>query len=80
MAYGFGARTVPGEGPGSDMIAMTGNYMNPFLDSKDPESLHKCYAHTLRNVRLALPVNYRAIIKMVCDLAQIEYGTVSETR
>jgi hypothetical protein len=29
-------------------------------------------------VKLALPVNFRAVIKLVCDLAQIEYGTISE--
>jgi len=25
---------------------------------------------------LALPVNYKSIIKFVCDLAQMEFGTV----
>ena len=31
-------------------------------------------------MKLALPVNFKQIIKLVCDLAQIEYGTVSEVR
>jgi hypothetical protein len=44
MAYGFGARTVPGEGPSSDLISMTGDMMNPFADTRDPDSLLKCYA------------------------------------
>lgn len=80
MAYGFGARTVPGEGPSSDLISMTGDFLSPFADTSDPESLLKCYANTLRTVKLALPVNFKAIIKLVCDIAQIEYGTVSEIR
>jgi len=25
MGYGFGARTIPGEGPSSDLISMTGD-------------------------------------------------------
>jgi hypothetical protein len=26
-------------------------------------------------VKLALPVNFKALIKLVCDLASIEFGT-----
>lgn len=31
LGYGFGARTVPGEGPSSDLVAMTGNLSHPFI-------------------------------------------------
>jgi len=31
-------------------------------------------------VKLALPVNFKAIIKLVCDLAQIEFGTISDIK
>ena len=31
-------------------------------------------------MKLALPVNFKAIIKLVCDLAQIEYGTISDIK
>lgn len=31
-------------------------------------------------VKLALPINFTPIIKLVCDLAQIEYGTISEIK
>ena len=47
---------------------MTGDMNNPYL-SNSPESLIASYASTLRSVRLALPVNFKAIIKLVCDLA-----------
>ena len=38
------------------------------------------YVQTLRSVKLALPVNFTHIIKMVCDIAQIEYGTISDIK
>lgn len=31
-------------------------------------------------MKLALPVNFRDIIKLVCDLAQIEFGTASDIK
>lgn len=38
LGYGFGARTIEGEGPASDLISMTGNLLNPFIDNtlEDP--------------------------------------------
>ena len=77
LGYGFGARTIPGEGPSSEMVSMTGDILNPYISNEQGE-LEKNYAQTLRTVRLALPVNFRNIIKMVCDMGQIEYGTISE--
>ena len=56
---------------------MTGDMNNPYL-SNSADSVIYSYASTLRSVRLALPVNFKSIIKLVCDLAQIEYGTKSE--
>ena len=38
------------------------------------------YAGTLKTVRLALPVEYRDIIKLVCDLAQMELGTATDIK
>jgi hypothetical protein len=38
--------------------------------------LLSCYNGTIKTVRLALPVNYKSIIKFVCDLALMEFGTV----
>ena len=32
MAYGFGARTVQGDGPACNLFSMTGDFMNPFVD------------------------------------------------
>lgn len=77
LAYGFGARTIPGDGNSTDLISMTGDLLNPFLSMKH-DNLLRAYSNTLRNVKLALPVNVKAIIKLVCDIAQIEYGTCSE--
>lgn len=33
---------------------------------------------TIKSVRLALPVNYKNIVRFVCDLAQMEFGTASD--
>lgn len=35
---------------------------------------------TIQAVKLSLPVNFNEIIKMVCDLAQIELGTASDIK
>lgn len=79
LGYGFGARTKPGDGPSCDLISMTGDMNNPYIDMKENQLICN-YAKTLRSVKLALPVNFRAIIKLVCDLAQIEFGTISDIR
>lgn len=76
MCYGMGARTQPGEGPACNLISMTGDFEDPFVNTAD--ELINCYAGTIKTVRLALPVNFMNIIKFVCDLAQHEYGTVSD--
>jgi len=76
VAYGFGARTTAGEGPACDLLSMTGDYADPFVQSED--ELINCYAGTIKTVRLALPVNYKKIVQFVCDLAQMEYGTASD--
>jgi hypothetical protein len=35
LAYGFGARTVPGEGPACKLFSMTGDYMDPFVENEE---------------------------------------------
>jgi hypothetical protein len=54
LAYGFGARTVQGDGPASNLFSMTGDFTEPFINSE--ESLIEGYRNTLRSVKLALPV------------------------
>eukprot|EP00352_Strombidinopsis_acuminata_P003583 CAMPEP_0176389100 /NCGR_PEP_ID=MMETSP0126-20121128/38110_1 /TAXON_ID=141414 ORGANISM="Strombidinopsis acuminatum, Strain SPMC142" /NCGR_SAMPLE_ID=MMETSP0126 /ASSEMBLY_ACC=CAM_ASM_000229 /LENGTH=162 /DNA_ID=CAMNT_0017757719 /DNA_START=1208 /DNA_END=1696 /DNA_ORIENTATION=- len=76
MCYGIGARTQPGEGPACNLFSMTGDFDDPFVNTAD--ELINCYAGTIKTVRLALPVNFMSIIKFVCDLAQHEFGTVSD--
>jgi hypothetical protein len=78
LGYGFGARTVEGDGPACNKFSMTGDFLNPFIDSE--EELLTSYSNTLRSVKLALPVYFRDIIKQVCDLAQVEYGTAGEVK
>lgn len=78
LAYGYGARTVDGEGPACDLFSMTGDIQDPFVENE--EQLINCYCGTIKTVKLALPVNYKQIIKLVCDLASIEFGTASEIK
>jgi Copine len=47
---------------------MTGDLFNPFLSTQEDNVL-RSYAQTLRTVKLALPVNFKKIIKLVCDIA-----------
>jgi hypothetical protein len=35
LAYGYGARTVSGEGPACDLFSMTGDFADPFIDNED---------------------------------------------
>jgi Copine len=35
LAYGFGARTVAGEGPSCNAFSMTGDFMDPFIENED---------------------------------------------
>lgn len=76
LAYGVGARTQKGTGSAVDICSMTGDYTDPFLES--PEELLNCYEGTLGVVKIAGPVNYKAIVKYVCDLAQMDFGTASD--
>ena len=76
MCYGIGARTQPGEGPACNLFSMTGDFNDPIISTSD--ELINCYAGTIKTVRLALPVNFMNVIKFVCDLAQHEFGTVSD--
>lgn len=76
--YGFGARTVNGDGPACNLFSMTGDFMDPFVDGE--EELINSYVGTIKSVKLGLPVYFRFIIKLICDLAQMEYGTASDIK
>lgn len=54
LGYGFGARTVDGEGPACNLISMTGDYSEPFIE--DEEDLIRSYIGTIKSVKLGLPV------------------------
>jgi len=38
------------------------------------------YVGTIKSVQLALPVCFKDILKLVCDIAQMEYGTASDIK
>jgi hypothetical protein len=76
LAYGFGARTVQGDGPACNLFSMTGDFMNPYVD--DVQSLIDAYSKSLKTVKLALPVKFKEVIQAVCDIAQIEFGASKE--
>lgn len=69
---------MQGDGPACNLLSMTGDFMDPFIDGE--EQLINSYGGTLKSVKLALPVNFKDIIKLVCDLAQIEFGTASDIK
>lgn len=76
LAYGVGARThtrEKGSQDSCDLFSMSGSFQDPFVHKPDEMLSH--YESTLKTVRLALPVNYQKVIKFVCDLAQMEFGT-----
>ena len=75
MAYGVGARTTQGLGSASELCSMTGDYTDPFIESQT--DLVNSYEGTLRAVKIAGPVRYHPLLKFVCDLAQMEFGTAS---
>ena len=35
LPYGFGARTVEGDGPACKLFAMSGNFDQPFVENED---------------------------------------------
>lgn len=35
LAYGYGARTVKGEGQACDLFSMTGDFTDPFIDNEE---------------------------------------------
>lgn len=37
-----------------------------------------CYAETIKAVEITLPINYKPIVKFVCDLAMGDIGTASD--
>lgn len=68
LSYGFGARTVQeGDGPACNLFSMTGDFMDPFVSND--EELFNSYVGSLKTVKLALPVFFQDILKLVCDIA-----------
>jgi hypothetical protein len=65
LGYGYGARTVEGEGPACNLFSMTGDFSDPFIH--DEEEMMNSYSGSIKTVKLALPVNFKEIIKLVCD-------------
>ena len=76
LSYGIGARTVEGDGPACNVFSMTGDFMDPFIDGE--EQLINSYSGTLKTVKLAVPVNFNDIIKLVCDLAQTPFQNIKQ--
>lgn len=72
LTYGFGAKTIKGKGNACDLFSLTGDFMDPMVDTE--EQLLNCYAQTLKNVELTLPVQFKRLIKHACDLAQYDLG------
>jgi hypothetical protein len=35
LGYGFGARTVPGEGPACNLFSLTGDFQDPVIESEE---------------------------------------------
>jgi len=80
LAYGFGARTMErpdGSLDACDLFSMSGDIQDPFVD--DLDEILACYQGTLKTVRLALPVNYTAIIQFVCDLAESDFQRIEDS-
>lgn len=78
LSYGIGARTVEGEGPACNLFSTTGDYMDPFIENE--EELINSYIGTIKSVKLALPIYFREIIKIVCDLAENEYFKAADLK
>ena len=55
---------------------MTGDFLDPFVENN--KELKKCYDGTLKAVKLGLPVLYKQILKLVCDLAKAEIQKANE--
>ena len=60
LGYGVGARTMPGLGSASELCSMTGDFIDPFIESQ--EELLNSYEGTLGAVKIAGPVNYKPIV------------------
>ena len=73
LAYGVGARTMRGNGPAVGLCSMTGDFTDPFIENQN--ELLNCYEGTLRTIKIAGPVNYKSMVKFVCDMAQLDFGT-----
>jgi hypothetical protein len=78
LGYGFGARTVEGEGPACNLFAMTGDFTDPFIENE--EELLNSYCGTIRSVKLGLPVYFQDVIKVVCDIAEVDYTTATDIK
>ena len=55
---------------------MTGDFLDPYVESQ--AELLNCYEGTLGAIKIAGPINYKAIVKHICDLAQMDFGTAAD--
>jgi len=69
---------MEGEGNACNLFSMTGDFFDPFVNNDD--ELFRSYVGTLKSVKLALPVCFQDVLKLVCDMAQIEFGTASDIK
>lgn len=60
LAYGVGARTMSGMGAASELCSMTGDFIDPFIESQD--ELLNSYEGSLGVVKIAGPINYQPIV------------------
>jgi len=62
LPVGFGARTIvaKGDGPACNLFAMSGDFMDPFVDNTN--ELLMCYEGTIKTVKLALPVLFKNVL------------------
>jgi hypothetical protein len=71
LSYGLGASTfLKGDHPACPLFSVTGDFLDPFVENN--KELQKCYRGTLKAVKLGLPVLFKDILKLVCDLAKAE--------
>ena len=66
LAYGIGSKTMPGEFT-TNLFSMTGDFMDPFVETE--EEMINSYAGTIKSVQLTLPIFFKDLLKLVCDIA-----------
>jgi len=78
LAYGLGARTVEGEGNACNLFSLTGDALNPIVHNE--EELVDSYAKGIKSVKLALPIFFKDLSKLCCDIAENEFHNATDVR